>query len=304
MSNSPLVSIVILTHNHDSSISKNLDMILDQDYDNIEIIVGDDASSDATPLILKQYKQSHPDKITIILNESKLGITGNCNSALSVCSGKYITFNGGDDQMLPGKISTQVDYLESHPDCDLCYHNMEAFDAKTDEVLYYTHLDGNGRRKRDIGNVRDAIKEGVFFSPVSAMIRMADIPKNLFDTRLPNTSDWLFFVEVLAQGGGQAEYIDAILGRYARSINSITINRPKDFVIEIDLLNSCNILLVKFPQYYKQILYRYSRLIFRMRNKDKENYAKYLKTSLGIKITLKALIAYLLYIGTLGRVRK
>jgi len=303
--NKPLVSISILTYNHKDYIENGLESILSQDYDNFEIIIGDDASTDGTQEILKKYKVMYPDKITLLLHEKNLGITNNCNTVLSLCKGKYFVAIGGDDQMLPSKLSIQVDYMENNQDCNMCYHNMEAFDLDTNKFLYYTHYDSStGKRKRDNGTVKEAIKEGVFFSPVSGMIRMKNIPDGGYNERIPFASDYLFYVEVFAKGGS-IEYIDNVLGRYGRGKNNITIkSRDIDYTLDLDMLDTCNILLVKYPQYHNEILYRYSEFLRGMRLKDKKNYFNWLKTSFKMSFNFKSLILLSIYFLSFGKVKK
>ena len=305
MKNPPLVSIIILTYNHDYAILDSLDCVFSQNYPNYEVIIADDCSTDNTQTYLTNYKKENPDKkLKLVLNKKNLGITGNHNSALSYANGKYIIINGGDDQLLPGKIETQVQYLEKNHDCNFCYHNMEAFDVNTNKFLYYTHYDGKGKRKRDFGSAIDAIETGVFFSPVSVMFRRQNIPPNLFDKRIPNTSDWLFFVEMLIIGGGNAFYIDKVLGRYARSSNSNTVNRPPNHIIEIDLLNSCVILLLKYPEYSGAITRRLSHFIYRLRKFNPCQFLFYCFLSLKITFSFKPLISILIFFLTFGKVKK
>ena len=301
MKSQPLVSVFITTYNHESFISDCLDSILTQDYENFEIIVGDDASTDNNQEILLEYKDRYPNIIKLVLHEKNIGITNNCNSILPLCNGRYIASIGGDDQMLPDKLSIQVEYLENNEHCNMCFHNLEAFDSDTDNILYYTHFDGNGKRKRDSGTIKDAIKEGVFFSPISLMMRAVNLPQGGFDERIPMASDWLFYVDVLSKGGS-VEYIDNILGRYRRSSNSITINRPDGFRLEVDILNSINIIMIRYPEFTKEALYRYGQMLFKMRKN--KNYFDFVKSSLKLGFHLKGFIAYMLYIISAGKIQK
>ena len=302
MKNKPLVSIFITTYNHERFISDCLDSVISQDYGKIEVIVGDDASTDNNREILLNYKNRYPDIIKLVLHDENIGITNNCNSILSLCKGKYIASVGGDDQMLPQKISKQVQYLEDHEECNMCFHNLEAFDSDTNKFLYYTHNDGNGNRKRDSGTIKDAIKEGVFFSPVSVMARAVNLPSDLYDKRIPMASDWLFYVDVLSKGG-TVEYIDSVLGRYRRSNKSITIKRPEGFALEVDILNSINIMIVKYPQFTKEALYRYGQILFKMRNKN-NNYFRYLIASLKVSLHIKGVVAFGIYLASAGNIKK
>ena len=98
----PLVSVAIITYNHEKFIGEALNSVLEQDYENIEIVVADDGSKDRTPEILRKFEREHPGKLRLILSERNEGITVNSNKAHFACIGKYVAWLGGDDLMLPG----------------------------------------------------------------------------------------------------------------------------------------------------------------------------------------------------------
>ena len=75
----PLVSIQILTYNHENFIEECLDSAFRQDYHNIEVVCVDDASLDKTPKILRKLKKKYP-KLKLYFNKTNKGITKNCNN--------------------------------------------------------------------------------------------------------------------------------------------------------------------------------------------------------------------------------
>src|SRR5690554_3312559 len=108
---SPLVSIAIVTYNQKHFLKECIESCLAQDYQNTEIVVADDGSTDGTHELLKEFAEKHPGKFVLRISEINQGITKNHNVAQFACSGKYIAWMGGDDLMLPRKISKQVDYM-------------------------------------------------------------------------------------------------------------------------------------------------------------------------------------------------
>ena len=123
MENIPLVSVAIITFNHKPFIRDCIESVLSQDYENMEIVIADDASSDGAQEIIRQYQEKYPHKIKAKLSQKNHGTTKNANWAHFNCKGKYITFLAGDDLCLPGKIRKQVEYMEAHPECSISYHN-------------------------------------------------------------------------------------------------------------------------------------------------------------------------------------
>lgn len=133
----PKVSVAIITYNHERYIEQAIDSVLMQQVDfEYEIIVGDDLSQDKTREILHKYKEKYPDKITLLLYETKQGPGGNCLQVLSHCKGEYIALLEGDDYWTaPQKLQTQVNYLDQHPQCVLCSHAVQNFHDGRQELL-------------------------------------------------------------------------------------------------------------------------------------------------------------------------
>lgn len=113
-----LLSVGILTYNQEKYIRQCLDSVLMQEVDfDYEIIVGDDASTDGTQKILRDYAERYPNKFVLLLGEKNEGISMNYKKVLEVCKGRYIALCEGDDYWTDTyKLQKQVDFLEIHPD--------------------------------------------------------------------------------------------------------------------------------------------------------------------------------------------
>lgn len=139
--NKPLVSVFCLTYNHAPYIRQCLDGFLMQrtsfDY---EVIINDDASTDGTTEIIKEYENKYPEIIIPIYHEENLyskGERGFWNKyCLPRAQGKYIALCEGDDYWTdPYKLQKQVDFLEEHPEYVLIYTNAEKVNSKSEKVL-------------------------------------------------------------------------------------------------------------------------------------------------------------------------
>ena len=122
------VSVSVTTYNHSKFIAQALESILMQDVDfDYEIIVGDDCSTDGAREIIATYQQQFPDRIRYIFPQSNLGDRGKLMfiETIRACNGEYIAMMDGDDYWTaPDKLRRQVEYLEAHPECPMCYHNV------------------------------------------------------------------------------------------------------------------------------------------------------------------------------------
>ena len=135
------VSVIVLTYNHGPYIRQALDSILEQKTTfSYEILVGDDASTDATGEIVRQYGEKYPNRVRAFIREKNLGATRNLYELFLQARGKYIASCEGDDYWCdPNKLQRQVDFLESHPDHSGCTHDCRIVDEKgeplPDQVL-------------------------------------------------------------------------------------------------------------------------------------------------------------------------
>lgn len=205
-----MISVMMPAYNAEKYIAAALDSILEQCYPHVQIVVADDASTDSTPSIIRDYAERYPDKIKAILNAQNVGVTRNCNIALSQCDGRYISLFAGDDIMLPGKLSRQVELMESDPGCVLCYHPVEIFDSDSDRTLFIT----NQHPREDVFTCEELLLKGGIPGGCSIVLRRSALPAGGYDERLRTVSDWLFFLEISLKG--RLRKLDAVLARYRK----------------------------------------------------------------------------------------
>lgn len=283
----PLVSVAIVTYNQKDFLRECIESVLLQDYPNFEIVVADDGSTDGTQEMLHVYELACLGKFVLRLSPTNRGVTANQNLALSACTGKYIAWMAGDDLMLPGKLSKQVQFLEENPEFSICYHDLDIFESSSGKTIRrYSDVD-----KPRIGDVRTLICYGAFNGAVSNMVRASSQPIHGFDERVSIASDWLYWVECL-WNGGKIGYINEILGRHRRHKNNVTsssIRSPSVGVI-LDHLISCDIILSRAPEFYRDINVLKAYHLKSMRWMDSgAHYNDYLRASLAYRFTWKVL---------------
>jgi len=133
MDNSTLmVSVFMITYNHEKYIKKAIDGILMQKVNfSYEIIIGEDCSQDNTRSILNEYFKKYPSKIKLLLHEKNIGMHENVNAVWRECRGKYIASCEGDDYWIdPNKLQKQVNFLERHPQYIGTAHKIQVIDDK------------------------------------------------------------------------------------------------------------------------------------------------------------------------------
>jgi glycosyltransferase involved in cell wall biosynthesis len=237
----PLVSVMLIFYNQANFVRSTLDAVLAQDYGAIEIIAADDASTDGTPAIIQAYADAHPN-IKPVLGTVNGGITHNCNQALQQATGRYWVVLGGDDLMLPGRISAQVEYFLQHPDVSVCCSDIAVFFDETPEKDFVYRNREFYQQKGAAAIIAQKNKP-----PTSALMFDADKCKGLyFDPRTPVVSDWLFVCESCIRG--KVGYIDQVLTRYRRHSHNATAFGVEKAYLE-DRLIYTDILIGRYPQY-------------------------------------------------------
>ncbi len=116
------VCVCMLTYNHENYIARAIEGVLMQQTNfPVELIIGEDCSTDNTRQVCFEYRERYPDKIRLRLPDKNIGMCKNLYETLAACDGKYIAMCEGDDYWTdPLKLQKQVDFLESHPDYTIC----------------------------------------------------------------------------------------------------------------------------------------------------------------------------------------
>jgi glycosyltransferase involved in cell wall biosynthesis len=165
--NTDLVTIIIPTFNRAEFIGDAIKSVLTQTYSNIELIVIDDGSTDQTEDIILTFSD---DRLTYIKQRNK-GRSNARNHALSLASGRYITFLDSDDLYLPNKIESQVAYLKNHPGVGMVYTSAHCID---------TH--GKMLEHKYLASTSGLIYESIaFFTPVTITLPTVMTYKSVLD---------------------------------------------------------------------------------------------------------------------------
>lgn len=204
-----IVSVAMITYNHESCISQAIESVLMQEADfNFELVIGEDCSTDRTCVIIEDYCKQYPEKIRLIRYDRNQGLLLNFYNVLNMCQGKYIALLEGDDYWSSQyKIQKQVDFLEEFRNCSICYHTVECFFEDKSKPSYY-YPDFNQKK---CSNIEDLLV-GNFISTCSVMF------KNRLFNKLP---DWYFSLKlgdwplhIFNAQYGEIGYINEVMSAY------------------------------------------------------------------------------------------
>ncbi len=238
----PLVTMFIPSYNHQDYIEDAVLSIINQTYENIELIVIDDGSSDNSPLILENLAEIY--EFQLIIRENK-GLAYTINEALSISHGEYFSGCASDDKLIEDKIARQIKFMIENKEYAMCYGKVIEFDNFNN----YIKVDNKFYRGGDI--FCDLLR-GDFFIPAITYLVKKDIIASIgYDTDfyIDDLQMWLkiaekhkigFINEYLAYYRKHDNYMSGKLLKMQESEEMI-IKQYKDKVCYKEAINEWNL---------------------------------------------------------------
>lgn len=127
-----LISVIMGLYNCSDTVSTAIESIISQTYENWELIMCDDGSSDNTYDVAKFYVTKYPEKIKLLRHEKNMYLAKTLNDCLSIAQGYYIARMDADDISMPNRFQRQVEYLCNHPEFQLVGTSMQLFNENGD----------------------------------------------------------------------------------------------------------------------------------------------------------------------------
>lgn len=204
----PLVSVCMITFNHEAFIEEALIGVLMQNTDfDFELIVANDASTDDTDQIIEQIKDNHikGSHIRYFNHKENIGMIPNLLFALQQCRGEYIAFCEGDDYWTnPLKLQKQIDVLEANASYSFCGHQSL---TKTNDALIQNTIPTGVQKFKDI------IQRN-FIATSALVFRSEAINKWPEFFKTAKAGDWL--LQLLALKSGDAFVLEEVMSVYRK----------------------------------------------------------------------------------------
>jgi glycosyltransferase involved in cell wall biosynthesis len=191
--NKPLVSCIVIFFNAEEFFEKAIESIFSQTYDNWELLLADDGSTDSSTAIAQRYAQKYPDKVRYSehVNHQNLGMSATRNLGIRKTKGKYIAFLDSDDIWLPLKLEQQVAIMESHSEAAMVCGRS----------LYWRSWTGNPDDRQKDYMPELGVEPNSLFKPPTLSILCYPLGK----ATAPCPSDFLLRREIVEQIGGFEE---------------------------------------------------------------------------------------------------
>lgn len=261
----PLVSVVLCTYNGDRYIRQQLDSILSQTYSNIELVVSDDASADATIAILEEYTQKDK-RIRFFINSKNIGYNKNFEKTIQLATSDLIAISDQDDIWEPEKIMTMM----------MQWPNSSAFIYSLSGNFTGNDFENRLSAPNVIYGPISGVHQLVFNSPVHGHACMFN--KNLLAGCLPFPKDIFYdwWISMHAVASGTIGCVPQTLtwhrvhdNNFSRSIMSIKEKKERDEQLRRQCVyfieTFCNKNLLKEPD--KASLLEYALLLKTMDGK-------------------------------------
>jgi|GEM_PF-343307 len=227
----PLVSIIVITYNSSKYVLETLESAKAQTYQNIELIVSDDCSSDNTVDLCEEWIKANNERfVSALLIPSRIntGITANCNRGLHEAKGEWVKFLAGDDTLTNDSIFAFIDFKNENPQAKFIVSNINIIDQNGLLIRKRIHPAKNFsfKHRRLLRN----ILKNCFISAVGIFIER-DILNSLggFDERFEMQEDYPLFVK-LAKNNVNFYYFNLCLINYRINDQSIWTQYKSDIV--------------------------------------------------------------------------
>jgi glycosyltransferase involved in cell wall biosynthesis len=260
MKNGLRVSVCMLTYNHEQFISDALHSVLMQNIiDNVEIIIGDDNSTDQTVAKIKAIKKKYSN-IHLVERSKNIGMMANFIDILKRCKGEYVAFCEGDDYWLDSeKLSKQIHYFEKNNKAEIVFTNIRVLNqstlkfmpnwARIDKVQYTTN---------------DLINHNVI-STCSVMLRNKYITSILDSLIHFSIGDWPLYLLILEKSGGEAHYIEDETAVYRQHVSGFFSSIPNEEKIKLIIgVYEKLFMLNQFKRYRNNIFQKLSKSYYHL----------------------------------------
>jgi glycosyltransferase involved in cell wall biosynthesis len=193
MPRSPKITVFMSVRNGERYLKPAIDSILIQSYTDFEFFITDDGSDDETPSILTKYADRHP-QIRIFRNETSMGLPSCLNMMAGYARGKYLARMDADDIAHGNRFERQIEMMESQPDIDVCFADVNVMSEKGRIICVRRVPSG-------LKAILSLLPYINYFSHPTAMFRTSSFRKIVgYNELFLKGQDWELWQRMVAQG--------------------------------------------------------------------------------------------------------
>ncbi|MGI4893838.1 MAG: glycosyltransferase family 2 protein [Janthinobacterium lividum] len=133
MSSIPKVCVGIPVYNGEKYVAATIESVLAQDFEDLEVVISDNVSSDATGEICRDFA-SRDARVRYVRHEEHVGVADSFSRTFSLCRSEFFRWAAADDVSAPTFVTKALQVLEDHPSAVVCYSEAAVVDAAGDRV--------------------------------------------------------------------------------------------------------------------------------------------------------------------------
>ena len=225
---SPLISVGVIAYNSSEYILDVLESIKAQTYQNIELIVADDKSSDDTVEKCNEWITKNEERFVrteVIVPDQNTGTAGNYNRALFASKGEWIKFIDADDILFPNCLDDNVDYVTKHQEAKVVFSDILYFeDAKNPSKRHFVSADEKKMYEKDAREQLRVVLKKNHMPPSSSFMSTEVLKQNPYQEEYGVVEDAPKWID-LSRKGYKFHYFDKVTTGYRECLSA---TRQKD----------------------------------------------------------------------------
>ncbi|MCX5811624.1 MAG: glycosyltransferase [Proteobacteria bacterium] len=287
----PKISVIMPCYDQAQYISESIEGVLQQTYNDFELIIVDDCSNDDSLDIIKKY-ENMDKRIVVIHHEMNKGVGASRNDAMAVSGGEYIAFCDSDDIWKKNKLDIQLAFLEKNQQIGLIH---------SDSIIINEKSEPTGERFSSIyqkgvklsGDLFEELCVTNFINIATVVMRQKCLEDAVrFEEDLGSVEDWVYWVRVARKN--TIYYIDDVLAKYRVHSRSTRLNRSN---VTTKRIRGYKLILETYPDIPRKLRSRMLYLIGAdyLSLTDKESAKVFFGRSLKANMfNMKSIVRYLI----------
>jgi alpha-1,3-rhamnosyltransferase len=214
--NLPIVSIVVPCYNHAKYVKDTIQSIINQSYENIELIIIDDGSKDGSVAMIQEMISACQNRFRRFefRHRANKGLSKTLNEGIEWAEGKYFSALASDDIYMPNKVEFQVEFMEDNKQYGMCYGKVLVFENSIDNTFEYNSSNRQGWVFNELINDGNFIPAPSVFILKDVFNKVGRYDETLF------MEDWDMWLRIAKEY--QIGYVDEYLVYYRRHDSNIS----------------------------------------------------------------------------------
>jgi glycosyltransferase involved in cell wall biosynthesis len=247
----PTITILVITYNSSKFILSTLESARNQTYENLELIISDDCSTDDTVMICYEWLKESKNRFLnskLLTSSVNTGISANINRGIKSMSGSWLKIIAGDDILLSNCISDNIKFTQLNPNASFVFSKGEKINSN-DEIIGYVGFPKKQMQLEVKQQFREMLIAPFVFTPSSFIKASVFSKTGLFNEKSPMLEDYPMWIKA-TKVGFKMYFMDIFTIQYRIHNESVTANNS--FNINAYTYSSNTNMLLSFLELYNE----------------------------------------------------